>query len=68
MTNTLEYTSVVMLWKIIQQRKEVLFCWSVAKLCLTLCNLTDRSMPDLPVLPYLPEFARIYVHWVSDAS
>ena len=27
----------------------------------------DCSMPDFPVLPYLPEFAQIHVHWVSDA-
>ena len=24
----------------------------------------DCSMPSFPVLPYLPEFAQIHVHWV----
>ena len=27
----------------------------------------DRSMPGLPVLHHLPEFAQTHVHWVSDA-
>ena len=27
----------------------------------------DCSMPGLPVLHYLPEFAQTHVHWVSDA-
>ena len=27
----------------------------------------DRSMPGFPVLHYLPEFAQVHVHWVSDA-
>ena len=27
----------------------------------------DCSMPGSPVLHYLPEFAQIHVHWVSDA-
>ena len=27
----------------------------------------DCSMPGFPVLHHLPEFAQIYVHWVSDA-
>ena len=42
-------------------------CCSVAKLCLTLCDLMDRSMPGFPVLHYIPEFAQTHVHWVSDA-
>ena len=29
---------------------------------------TPRSMPGLPVPYYLPEFAQIHVHWVSDAN
>ena len=44
------------------------YCCSVDKLCLTLCNSMDCSMPGFPVLPYLLEFVQIYVHWVSDAS
>ena len=27
----------------------------------------DYSMPGSPILHYLPEFAQIHVHWVSDA-
>ena len=38
-----------------------------AKSRLTLCDPTNCSMPDFPVLHYLPEFAQILVHWVSDA-
>ena len=40
---------------------------SVAKLCPTLCNPMDWSMPGFPVLHYLPELAQTHVHWVSDA-
>ena len=36
-----------------------------AKLCLTLCNPMNCSMPGFPVL--LPEFAQTHVHWVGDA-
>ena len=42
-------------------------CCSVAKLCLTLCDSMDYSMPGSHVLHYLLEFAQIHVHWVSDA-
>ena len=41
-------------------------CCSVAQLCLTLCNPVDCSTPVSSVLQYLPEFAHIHVHWVSD--
>ena len=40
---------------------------SVAKLCLTICNLMDCSTPGFPVLHYLPEFAQTHVHWFGDA-
>ena len=43
------------------------YCCSVAKLCLTLCEPMDCSMPGFPVLHYLPESAQTHVHWVSDA-
>ena len=33
---------------------------SVARLCLTLCDLKDCSPPGFPVLHYLPEFAQIH--------
>ena len=32
---------------------------SVAKLCLTLCDLMDCSTPGFPVLHHLPEFAQL---------
>ena len=40
---------------------------TVAKSCLTLCDLVDCSMPGSSVLHYRPEFAQIRVHWVGDA-
>ena len=36
-------------------------CFSVTKLCLTLCNPMDCSMPGFAVLHYLPEFAQTHV-------
>ena len=35
--------------------------------CPTLCNPTECSTPDFPVLHHLPEFGQTHVHWVSDA-
>ena len=40
---------------------------SVAKLCQTLCNSMNCSMPGFRVLHYLPEFFQTHVHWVGDA-
>ena len=34
------------------------YCCLVAKLCPTLCDPMDCSMPGFPVLRYLPEFAQ----------
>ena len=42
-------------------------CCSVAKSCPTLCNPMKCSTPGSPIPHYLPEFAQIHVHWVSDA-
>ena len=42
-------------------------CCLVTQPCLPLCNAMDCSMPGFPVLHYLPDFAQIHVHWVSDA-
>ena len=39
----------------------------VAKLCLTLCDPMNCSMPGFPVLHYLPEFAQTHVCWLGDA-
>ena len=41
-----------------------LYCCSVAQSCLSLCDLTDCSMPGFPVLHCLLEFAQIHVHWI----
>ena len=35
-----------------------IWCCSVAKLCPTLCNAVDCSMPGFLVLNYLPEFVK----------
>ena len=42
-------------------------CCSVTKLCPTLCDHMDCSMPGFSVLHYLPEFAQTHVHWIADA-
>ena len=42
------------------------FCGSVAQWCLILCDPMDCSTPGFPLLNYLPEFAQIHVHWLSD--
>ena len=44
------------------QAEEHAGCCSVAQLCPTLRNPMDCSMPGLPVLPYLLEFAHTHVH------
>ena len=33
----------------------------------TICNPMNCSMPGFSVFHYLPEFAQIHIHWVSDA-
>ena len=45
----------------------LLFLVCSLRLCPTLCDLVDCSMPGFPVLHYLLEFAQIHVHWVGDA-
>ena len=43
-------------------------CWfSVAKLCLTLCDPMDCSTPGLPVPHHYPGFTQVHVCWISDA-
>ena len=37
-------------------------CCSVTRLCLTLCDPTDYSIPGFPALHHLPEFAQAPVH------
>ena len=40
---------------------------SVAQLCPTLCHPMDCSMTGLPVPHYLPKFAQVHAHYISDA-
>ena len=42
-------------------------CCLVARLCPTLCDPMDCSIPGFPVLHCLQEFVQTHVHWVSDA-
>ena len=42
------------------------FC-SVTHLCLNLCDPMDCSVPGLPVLHHLAEFAQVLVHCINDA-
>ena len=42
-------------------------CYSNYKLCPTVYNPMDCSMPGFPALHYLPEFVQTHVHWVNDA-
>ena len=37
-------------------------CGSITKWCPTLCSPMNCSMPDFPVLNYLPQFAQTHVH------
>ena len=46
---------------------EAACCCSGAQSCPALCNPIDCSMPGLPVLHHLQEFAQTHIHWVSDA-
>ena len=43
-------------------------CCSVTKVCLTLCNPIDCSMPGFPVPYHLLEYAQIHVHRISNAD
>ena len=43
-------------------------CCSISESCPTLCNPMDCSMPGLPVLHYLPEFAQTLIHCVKPYS
>ena len=42
-------------------------CCTVAKSCLTLCELMDCSTSGFPILHHLPELAQTQIHWVGDA-
>ena len=42
------------------------YCYSVAKFCLTLCNPMDCSMQGFLVLHHFLEFAQTHVHCIGD--
>ena len=43
-------------------------CCSGAKSCPTICEPMDFSMPGVPVLHCLAEFAQVHVHWIGVLS
>ena len=47
--------------------KTILCSCSVAKLCPTLCDLINCSLPGFLVLDCLPEFVQTQIHWVGNA-
>ena len=47
---------------------EVICCCSVTQSCPTLCDPMDWSVPGLPVLHHLPEFAQVHAHCIGDAA
>ena len=50
------------LWEGMGELNKRVYYYSVAKLCLTLCNPTDCSTPGFTVLHYLLEFSQFHVH------
>ena len=62
-SNNFEQTSVVLFEK--DHSDWLLF--SVSKLCPSICDPMDCNIPGSLVLHCVPEFAQIYVHWVTDA-
>ena len=65
---TMENTQIKNFFIIVTKRSNCLihFCCSVSKLCLTLCNSMDCSMPGSSVLQYFLEFAQGHIYWVCD--
>ena len=51
----------------LQPRRTEICCYSVAWLCLTLCDPVDCNTPGFPVLHHLWEFAQTHVHWIGDS-
>ena len=52
-----------------KKKKDLTACcgFLVTQSCLTICNSTDWSKPDLPVHHHLLELPQTHVHWVNDA-
>ena len=55
------------LWEGMGELNKQVYYYSVAKLCLTLCDPMDCSTPDFPVFHYLLELAQTHLYPVSDA-
>ena len=49
------------LWEGMGELNKQAYYYSVAKLCLTLCDPMDCRTPDFPVFHHLPEFAQAHV-------
>ena len=45
----------------------LLYCCSVAEICLTVCDPVACSTPGFPVPHHLPAFAQVHVHRIGDA-
>ena len=54
------------IWKSINVIHHVVWC-SVAQSCLTLCTPMACSTMGFPVPHYLPKFAQVHVHCISNA-
>ena len=51
----------------VPHHNDCLFCCSVIKSCLTLCQPMDCNTPGFPDVHHLPEFAQTHVQWINDA-
>ena len=65
--NQLEKDIFDIIKEVLQGAVEWICCFSVTKSHPTLCDPMNCSPPGFPVLHYLPEFAQIHVHRISDA-
>ena len=55
------------LYQILEENSYLGCCLSISKSCLTLCNPMDCSTPGSSIHHYLPDCAKIHIHWVGDA-
>ena len=54
-------------WTQLSDLAHIYCCYSVAQLCLTLCDPMDCTTPGFPVHHQLPELTQTHVHRVGDA-
>ena len=54
--------TLVIIYQVLSQLKEVCQFISVAQSCPTLCDSMNRSTPGLPVHHQFPEFTQTHVH------